>query len=390
MTRAVVMLAMGLAMVTGGAVRAQAQTQAQSQALVPDLRLLNADVRTVPASGSLATQVKTLASQQTEPGWIGYVQTPIDSHMNACCYNSYNDGNGNNCCGACRLDRESDQRISRTSTTESSTAKPIHLEGSPQFLILLRVEDQQIVRLRIFSSDCELEAGGRRITLISGVTPAASIGWLESLVRDEPPANAESEGRRNGKRRDPLGDGAISAIAWHRDSAAEAALDRLVSPSRPTEIRRKATFWLANTRGKHGFDVANRLAHEDADAGVRKHAVFALTVTKEPGATPALIDLARHSTFTEVRSEAIFWLAQVAGRQAAPTITEAIDKDPETEVKKKAVFALSQLPKDEGVPLLIDVAKKNQNPAVRKQAMFWLGQSKDPRALDFFESVLKQ
>jgi len=58
-------------------------------------------------------------------------------------------------------------------------------------------------------------------------------------------------------------------------------------------------------------------------------------------------------------------------------------------VKRKAVFALSQLPKDEGVPLLIDVARNNSNREVRKQAMFWLGQSKDPRAISFFEQVLK-
>jgi hypothetical protein len=48
------------------------------------------------------------------------------------------------------------------------------------------------------------------------------------------------------------------------------------------------------------------------------------------------------------------------------------------------------MPKDQGVPLLIQVAKTNTNPVVRKQAMFWLGQSKDPRAVDFFEAVLKQ
>jgi hypothetical protein len=49
---------------------------------------------------------------------------------------------------------------------------------------------------------------------------------------------------------------------------------------------------------------------------------------------------------------------------------------------------LSQLPKDEGVPLLINVARTHSNPAVKKQAMFWLGQSKDPRALTFFEEIL--
>jgi HEAT repeat protein len=59
-------------------------------------------------------------------------------------------------------------------------------------------------------------------------------------------------------------------------------------------------------------------------------------------------------------------------------------------VKKKAVFALSQLPKDEGVPRLMEVARNNRNPAVRKQAMFWLGESKDPRAVKFFEEILNR
>jgi len=40
--------------------------------------------------------------------------------------------------------------------------------------------------------------------------------------------------------------------------------------------------------------------------------------------------------------------------------------------------------------MLIEVAKNNKNPAVRKQAIFWLGQSRDARALSFFEAVLKQ
>ena len=42
-----------------------------------------------------------------------------------------------------------------------------------------------------------------------------------------------------------------------------------------------------------------------------------------------------------------------------------------------------------GVPKLIEVARTHRNPAVKKQAMFWLGQSRDPRALAFFEEVLR-
>ena len=95
----------------------------------------------------------------------------------------------------------------------------------------------------------------------------------------------------------------------------------------------------------------------------------------------------RDGASAEVKGNALFWLAQRAGQKAVGTITAAIENDPDTEVKKKAVFALSQLPKDEGVPLLIQQARTNKNPAVRKQAMFWLGQSKDPRALKFFEEI---
>lgn len=57
-------------------------------------------------------------------------------------------------------------------------------------------------------------------------------------------------------------------------------------------------------------------------------------------------------------------------------------------MKTKAVFALTQMPDNEGVPKLIHVARTNRNAEVRKKAMFWLGQSKDPRALAFFEEVL--
>ena len=89
-----------------------------------------------------------------------------------------------------------------------------------------------------------------------------------------------------------------------------------------------------------------------------------------------------------MRGQALFWVAQRAGAQAIPTIAEAIEKDPETDVKKRAVFALSQLPANEGVPKLIEVASSHSNSAVRRQAMFWLGQSKDPRALAFFERIL--
>jgi HEAT repeat protein len=117
-------------------------------------------------------------------------------------------------------------------------------------------------------------------------------------------------------------------------------------------------------------------------------ALSALALHKDPSASAALIEFAGNGT-ARVRARALFWLARRAEAKAASTISDVIERDPDVEVKKQAVFALSQLPHDEGVPLLITLARTSSNPTVRKQAYFWLGQSKDPRAVAFFEDVLR-
>jgi hypothetical protein len=121
---------------------------------------------------------------------------------------------------------------------------------------------------------------------------------------------------------------------------------------------------------------------------VHMPALSALALHPGTAATITLVALARNDQRPRVRSQALFWLSQRAGDKAIGAISDAIAHDPETEVKRRAVFALSQLPRDEGVPRLIEVARTNANPAVRKQAMFWLGQTKDPRAVSFFEEIL--
>jgi len=70
-------------------------------------------------------------------------------------------------------------------------------------------------------------------------------------------------------------------------------------------------------------------------------------------------------------------------------IREAVEKDPDAQVRRRAVSALHALPDGEGIPPLIEVVKTTQNADVRKQAMSSLGQSRDPRALAYFEDVLK-
>lgn len=146
--------------------------------------------------------------------------------------------------------------------------------------------------------------------------------------------------------------------------------------------------WLEGAAAPQSVALLSRLADASSPRRVADGALAALAMHADPAAATALVASARGASSPQVRGQALFWVAQRAGAQAIPTIAEAIDKDPETDVKKRAVFALSQLPANEGVPQLIEVASSHSNPAVRKQAMFWLGQSKDPRALAFFERIL--
>ena len=410
-------------------------------------RITNGRLTAQPAASPLAASFQSLVASQSDAAWIGYFVPAADRERVMCCFGSGSNwssgsvmmSDGSACCGACRLEQTS------TGTTSSPRTHPspavVKLEGSERLAVLFRIADRRVDRIRVFSEDCELDAGGRAVQWLENVRPADSVALLETFTAPD------ADGRSR------IVDGAVTAIALHGDPSADASLERLIAPSRPESLRKKVMFWLGNARGRRGFETLRRVMRDDpslevrksavfalsqsqvpetfdtlaaiarsdseprlrsealfwlaqkgdaraaavisdaldkdASAEVRKKAVFALSQLKDDAGVPALIRLARTHADAGTRGEAIFWLGQKAGSRASAAITELVDRDPDTEVKKKAVFALSQLPKDEGIPLLIKVARTNSNPAVRKQAMFWLGQSKDPRAIDFFGEVLK-
>jgi hypothetical protein len=315
-------------------------------------------------------------SNAAGPYWIGYAVPAQDPEWNACCYDHGRDGS--RCCNGCTLDGG---RSSGTSVTTGAAARgPIPLESGSQAVVLYRIENREVERIRAFSESCELDAGGATVHWLTGVNTPASVDLLLRWAARPVP---------DGDRRDRLGNGAMHAIAAHRDAAADRALATLMAPDKPVATRKQAAFWAANARGRTGFELVRKaLLDTSTVEPLRKHLVFAVSQSREAEAVDTLTSVARSDANPAVRGEALFWLAQKAGRKAASAITDAIANDPDTKVKERAVFALSQLPHDEGVPKLIDVARSNRNPAVRKQAIFWLGQSRDARALEFFAEVL--
>ena len=341
-------------------------------------RVSNGKLVSQPAAALDATFHRLVAAQST-PAWIGYTVPVVNrSEGRLCCTGDTWISDGvvftNGRLATCGLEPSTSTR--RPSDQPAQMQNPVRLEGPDSLVVLYRVEDKTVQRIRIFSPDCELDAGGLTIQWLDGVNGADSVKLLSTFV-----SKAEVKSDR-------LTDSAISAIAMHKDEAADAALERLGAKDNPEFVRKKVTFWMGNARGRRGFEAVKKIARDDPSEEVRKSAMFGLSQSSDDQSVPELVRFARQDESPKVRGEAIFWLAQKAGQRAANEITASIENDPDTDVKKRAVFALSQLPKDEGIPLLIKVAKTNQNPAVRKQAMFWLGQSKDPRALDFFAEIL--
>jgi hypothetical protein len=339
-------------------------------------RIANARSETRSAATGLEAAIRAIAGRGGIT-WVGYRAPMVAGQRQMCCYDTISDLNAFGA-GVCRL--ESGGGVSmNTGDVRDRAGTRIALEPATEFLVLARLENGAVTRVRTFTPDCDIDATGMALVWLTDVKPDDSVAWLASLVSAAPDT---------GDGRDRVAKTAMTAIALHSAPAADRMLESFVAPSRPEWLRADTSFWLGSTRGEAGARLLARMIAQDPSDKVRDKVTFGLSVSKAPVALTTLIATARDDRSAKVRGQALFWLAQKAGREALATITGALDNDPDTEVKKKAVFALSQLPKDEGVPKLMEVARSNRNPEVRKQAMFWLGQSRDPRAVKFFEDIL--
>jgi HEAT repeat protein len=315
-----------------------------------------------PAADNLASTMAAARNSRAST-WLSWsVPSAIDG--NACCWDNRESRATNSCSLA------SNSYGMNMSSDEGRTA-------DPTLVVYAHVAGGEVDKLRVYSASCRIDRAGETVREVAGVSAAESVAYLESLVK-------ASDDDRAAKRR---ADGALSAIAMHDDKSADAVLERVAREGQTKQLRHSAAFWLGNTRERAGYDALLRL-RSSADAAFRDHLTFCFSQSKVKEASATLIDMAKNDPSPRVRGQALFWIAQKAGKMADADVIRAATDDPDVEVKKKAVFALSQIPHGEGVPDLIRVAQENKSREVRKQAMFWLGQSKDPRALEFFEKIL--
>ncbi len=311
-------------------------------------KLVNAQVDSRSASAGLESAFRPLLSVQPQPAWIGYT-VPAARGRNFGCDSYWRDGEF---------------------TVAGGT---VHLEPPSEVLVLYRVDAGQVGKIRTLAPDCDIDAGGAPVHWMTDVRPAESVAMLVTFVTGH----------------EHSVDSAMNAIGMHADAAADAALERFAEPGQPEAMRQKAATWLGVTRGRRGFEALKKIVANDPSDRVRSRAVQALAGSKEPEAIDLVIAAARNDRSPKVRGQALMALSRQAGMKAVGPIQQAIENDPEREVKRSAVSALQHLPNGEGIPLLIELAKTSRNAEVRKQAMSSLAQSRDQRAVVFFEDVLK-
>ncbi len=257
---------------------------------------------------------------------------------------------------------------------------PVQIEAGTGLLVLVRTIDGNVERVRTLADDCPIDAGGRTVHFLGGVTPAESLRFLESLTRSDRVDRFSMDTRRN------TANAAVTAISLHRDPAADAVLDRRATAG---DQRRQAAQALASTRGAHGLASVQKLAAAEREPEMRRTLVGALGQTRETGTAEALRPYLKDAD-ANIRAEAIYWYVQRGGAAVVGEVTKLVEAETHDNVRRRGVSGISRLPANDSIPVLLQLARTSPNAVVRKEAVNALSHSKDPRAMALMEELIKR
>jgi hypothetical protein len=311
----------------------------------PPKLMVNAQVDSRSAASGLDAAFRAAVAAQPQPAWIAYSVPSVRVFM-GCDY--VRDG--------------------------WNQPGVIHLEPPDHAVILFRVDQGAVERIRTLSPDCEIDAGGLPLHWFNDVKPAESVAMLNTFATQ----------------RERYQDGAMNAIAMHSDPAADAALQKFLATDQPESIRLRVVSWLSPSRGRNSFDTLKNLIANDPNERVRQRAVSTLGNSKEPAATALIVTTAQKDPNPRIRAAAVSALNRHSGANVVDALKTVIDNDPDMNTRRRALSTLREMPDGEGIPLLIQFARTTKDNEIRKQAMNCLSQSRDGRAVAFFEEVLKK
>ena len=250
--------------------------------------ITNGQLAVQPAGAPFVRAFTSLVASEPDVAWIGYTIATTHDRLDRDCY-----GNTD------------------LTPKHSGTVK---LEGSDRMIVMFRVAEKRIDRIRVFSEECQLDAGGRPVRWFETVKAADSIALLESLIAGD------------ADRRDRIRGGALAALSLHAEPAATDTLIRLARNGTTPGLRGDALFWLAQRAGQKAAASITERIEQDPDTEVKRRAVFALSQLPKDEGVPLLINVARTNTNPAVRKQAMFWLGQSKDPRAIEFFAEILSK----------------------------------------------------------------
>lgn len=190
---------------------------------------------------SLDRDIAAIAAAATAPTWIGWRETAAATLGNACCYYQWDSDVSQRGCPVEPAIVDGNGNSTQTRPQFPPAAGPARLEAGTEVLVMLRIVDHKVERVRSFSDDCPLDAGQRQVYWLDGVAAADSVRYLMSLV-----SLTEQNGTPNDLRR-RLNSSAISAIGLHRNGNVDALIS-LARQSQDSTARSSAFSALGRSR----------------------------------------------------------------------------------------------------------------------------------------------
>jgi HEAT repeat protein len=265
----------------------------------------NAKLETRSAAQGFEREVRTVAARGGVV-WVGY-RVPMARSRRSFDDNSY---------GACWLGGWGTDGNSKTANELVSRGSRVSLEPSAELLVLARIENGDIVRVRAFAADCDVDASGASVVWLTDVKPDESVSWLATLANSSRTVN----------RTDRIAQSAMSAIAFHEAQSADRVLVAMARDDQSRQIRGQALFWLAARASRESLSTITGAIENDPDTEVKKKAVFALSQMPKDEGVPRLIEVARTNKNVQVRRQAIFWLGQSNDPRAIKFFEEVLLK----------------------------------------------------------------
>ena len=267
-----------------------------------------------------------------------------------------------------------------STATLQAPSTGVALEAGSTLVVLLRLVDGQVERVRTVSGSCPIDAGGAKMVSLEGVSSGKSVRALDALTGTIVPG-------ASGTRR--VAESAVSAIALHADSSADAVLDRFAASDADSGLRQRAANELGALRGAHGVTILTAMITNERDRNLRRAWVSALSANPAASVGPQLLQIARTDVESSVRGEAAFRYTRRMGIAKLADALTILNADADEAVKRRVVSAIAAWPESASVPVLIDLTKSHANLVVRKEAASALSRSKDGRAMAYLESVLR-